>query len=285
MAGGPTGTRSYYDIRAGKFEAFWRGASSVDRACLRYIMRRADDIGVEGRRYLAFVAATFGRQARWVPNFFLTDDLARFHAAPLRQPELHEPLRLGFVGYLIPEKGVDVLLQAAWRLSRRQPVAVTLVGQTSERFATTLRAYAERQDAAFTLETPGRLELDDLLERMRAQHLFVFLSRFAGEGHSNAVTEAMALGLPVVCSSNGFLADVVTADAGVVVSDPTDVDEVVDTLAALRADWTRLRAMGCAARARIASHFSDAVALEPTAEVYRGGRAGPRARCRAAAGG
>ena len=276
---GITGTRSYYDIRAGKFEDFWRTAPPLERACLRFIMRRADDIAVEGMRYGPFVEATFGRHTRWVPNFFLAEDLERFQPAPLERPREGEPFRLGFVGYLIPDKGIDVLLEAAWRLGRETPVEVTLVGHESPQFRRPLEAFRERQDDGFRLQTPGRLELDELLERMRRQHVFVFLSRFHGEGHSNAVTEAMALGLPVVSSAHGFLADVVTADTGVVVHDPTDVERVVAVLRALRNDWPRLQAMGRAGRRRIETCFSDR-ALEPTMEVYRAGRPGLRAAAR-----
>jgi glycosyltransferase involved in cell wall biosynthesis len=212
-----------------------------------------------------------------VPNFFLAEDLARFEPAPLTEPAQGEPFRLGFVGYLIPEKGIDVLLEAGWRLSRETAVEITLVGEASVRSAELLERFRALQDATFTLLTPGRLDLDGLLTEMRTQHAFVFLSRFHGEGHSNAVTEAMALALPIVCSSNGFLADVVTPECGVVVGDATDVEEVVDVLRGLRRDWPSLRAMGRAARRRIETAFTDGVALAPTAEVYRAGSAARRA--------
>lgn len=278
------GVAVYYDIRAGKFEHFYQNAPGVERALLRYIVRNADDIGVEGRRYLDFVSATFGRQAVWVPNFFLDDDLLRFDAAPLDRPEDGEPLRVGFVGYLIPEKGIDVLLEASYRLSRERPVEVTLIGERSARIEQALDRAEARQDGRFTVRTPGRLELDAVLAELRNQHMFAFLSRFHGEGHSNAVTEAMAIGLPVLSSDNGFLADVVTPECGVVLRKESSPEEVCSAMRTMQADWPALQAMGRNARTRVRTAFNEGTALAATAAVYRrhapddDRRTGPRVR-------
>lgn len=263
------GVAVYYDIRAGKFEHFYQTASRVEKALTRGIMRRVDDVGVEGRRYLDFVRTSFGREAAWVPNFFLEDDLLRFDPAAIAEPAQGEPLRIGFVGYLIPEKGVDVLLDAAYRLSRERPVEVTLIGVRSTRIEPALSKAEKAQDRAFKVRVLGRLELDAVLAELRNQHVFAFLSRFHGEGHSNAVTEAMAVGLPVLSSDNGFLADVVTPECGVVLSKDATAAEVCSALRTMQADWPALQTMGKEARRRVQMAFDESTALAETAAVYR----------------
>lgn len=259
----------YYDVRAGKFEDFVTACSRFDRWLLGGIMRNADEVAVEGRRCLEFVRRAYGREAAWVPNFFLREDFARFPAATLERPEAEQAVRLAFVGYLIPDKGIDVLLEAGYRLSRDRPVEITLIGQRSSRAARVLSQAEERQDASFKLNLTGRLELHELLAVLRQQHLFVFLSRFKGEGHSNAVTEAMAVGLPILSTDNGFLADVVTPECGVVLPKGVGAAEAYQALKGLLADWPALQAMGEASRKRIALEFNESVVLEPTAVVYR----------------
>ena len=173
-----------------------------------------------------------------------------------------------FLGYLIPEKGVDVLLESALRLSADIPVRVTLIGQVAPGFRATLERYRDLQSERFTVVATGRLEFEDLLAELRRQHAFVFLSRFEGEGHPNAVNEAMAVGLPVIASRQGFLADVVDETCGVLIDDPQDVTAVSAVLAGLYRDWDRLRTLASGARKRLTDHFSEGVVLERTAGVY-----------------
>lgn len=255
-----------YDIRAGTFSAFCQRARWFERPLLHYIMRRADAIAAEGERDIPLIQARFGRQARWVPNFFLFD--RPYPTAPLRQPAADAPLKLAFVGYLLPEKGVDVLLEVGWRLSQRRPIELTLIGAPAPAIAPILQRYLARQSERFRLILTGRLELAPLLAQLTEQHLFVFLSRFFGEGHANAVTEALACGLPVIASRHGFLAEVVTPDAGLILDDPQDVAAATEVIWALSQDWPRLQALGAGARARVEAAFSDQVVLPKLAALY-----------------
>lgn len=257
-----------YDARAGTFDAFVTAARGPVRRLMTYVLRHACGVALQGREVASRVGERFGVPVVWLPNCFLDRDLAAYPSAPLREPASGEPFRLAFVGYLIPEKGVDVLLEAAERLSRRTPVEVTLIGEVAPRFASTLQAYRSRTSPDFRVEVTGRLDFDEILTRLRGQHVFVFLSRFFGEGQPNAVTEAMAIGLPVVSSRNGFLDDLVGDEGGVRLDDPTDAERVVEELDALRRDWPKLAAMGARARARIVEHFSESVVLDRTARSY-----------------
>lgn len=262
------GVGTFYDIRAGVFEPYFRSAGVGYRRLAGWVVRTADAVAIQGRETVAFMRETFGREVAWLPNCFLTDDLRDYPAAALRQPSAHEPLRLAFLGYLLPAKGVDVLLEAAYRLSRERPVSLTLIGHPSPGIRAQLEEAVARQDDAFTLIAPGRVPLDDALRLLAKQHLFVFVSRFFGEGHPNAVNEALAMGLPVVASRQGFLADVVTPEVGRIVRDPEDVDELVGLLRELASDWPALQAMGRSARDRVRSVFSDEVVLRTTLALY-----------------
>lgn len=257
-----------YDIRAGTFENFTLESSSLDRRLLDYVMANATAIAVEGLRYRTFVADTFGRDATWAPNFFLDEDLHRYVPAPLHEPLPGEPFRLGFVGYLIPDKGVDVLLETAWQLAKEIPVELTLVGHVSPQIAPILADYQRRARDGFRVVSTGRLELDEVLATLQKQHVFVFLSRFFGEGHTNAVNEAMAMGLPVVASRQGFLGDVVGDDCGVSIADAEDVGAIKAVLRGLYDNWDDLKAKGRGARRKIETTFNGDVVLRATGDIY-----------------
>lgn len=261
------GVAVLYDIRAGTFEDFHAHARWFERPFLRYIMRHATFISVEGKRYVPFIEQHYQRKVSWIPNFFLLKDVPS--TAPLQRPTGGQPVKLAFVGYLLPDKGVDSLLEIGKRLSQRHPVEVTLVGAASPEIAPILAEYQAHQTDAYTIRLTGRLELAEVLATLYEQHLFVFLSRFFGEGHTNAVTEALACGLPVIASDHGFLADVVTPDVGIVIDDPYDVATATEHIIELINDWPRLQALGAGARARIEAVFSDAQVLPKFAEIYR----------------
>jgi L-malate glycosyltransferase len=106
---------------------------------------------------------------------------------------------VAFVGRLVPEKGVDWLLDA-WRTVASQSGAARLlvVGDGPERRA--LEARAERLGIAATVAFVGWQK--DVFSHLAAADVFVLPSR--REGCSNALLEAMSQGLPVVVADDAL---------------------------------------------------------------------------------
>jgi glycogen(starch) synthase len=111
---------------------------------------------------------------------------------------LHSPVRLIFVGRMHEQKGVDILLRSFRELRRRRPgkkISLRLVGDGPNRAK--LMAMAERIKVSRHLEFVG--DRDDVAELLEESDIFVLPSR--AEGLSNALLEAMSVGLPVVASN------------------------------------------------------------------------------------
>ncbi|HHP7237692.1 glycosyltransferase family 4 protein [Longibacter sp.] len=89
---------------------------------------------------------------------------------------------------------------------------------------------------------------DDVPDLMRAADLFVFPSRY--EACSLVLLEALASGLPVVTASTTGGAELVNGEAGVILSDPGDVDRLTRTLHWLVHYPSRRAEMASAARDR-----------------------------------
>jgi glycosyltransferase involved in cell wall biosynthesis len=106
---------------------------------------------------------------------------------------------LAYVGRLVPEKRVDLLL-SVWRDMGERPANATLLivgGGPCE---------AElRRNASDDVRFAG--EVDDVTPWLRAADLFVLPS--ATEGLSNALLEAMAAGLPIVATRVGAAAELI----------------------------------------------------------------------------
>lgn len=138
--------------------------------------------------------AEIGRMARR-PVHYLPEnavDPARFHrvARPVRT---EGPLRIAFVGRLVPYKGADMLLDAAAPLLREGRARLDFAGDGPERagLERQVRALGVRGDA---VRFHGWLDHAGVAEMLRCADLFGFPSiREFGGG---AILEAMALGVP-----------------------------------------------------------------------------------------
>jgi glycosyltransferase involved in cell wall biosynthesis len=122
------------------------------------------------------------------------------------------PARLGTVGRLIPEKGLDVLLAAMPRILATQPVVLTVVGDGPER--ATLEYKARGLPVVFAGNMP---EASEVASFLRSIDVFVMPSRW--EGLPNALLEALACGAPVVATEVPGIAEAAAGKALLVPSD------------------------------------------------------------------
>ena len=117
----------------------------------------------------------------------------------------NNPLQLLAVGSVVPRKGYDVLIRALATLADK-PWTVSIVGPARD---LELLATLESQIAAAGLQSRIRFlgsrteaELDEIYA---AADIFVMPSLF--EGYGMVLGEAMARGLPIVCTTGGAAAE------------------------------------------------------------------------------
>lgn len=131
-----------------------------------------------------------------IRNPVVTPELARLAAAPLEHPWFApgEPPVIVGVGGLRTQKGFDTLLAAFARVRASRPCRLLILGEGRLRGA--LQEQADRLGVAADFALPG---FDANPYRFLARAgLFVLASRW--EGSPNALTEALAVGVPVVAS-------------------------------------------------------------------------------------
>ena len=132
-------------------------------------------------------------------------------------------IRLAWAGRLAGGKGLEALLEAV-ELDRRLTLDVLGDGPDRER----LRAIADASGARDRITWAGHLaERAAYLDRLAAADVFVFPS--PAEGFPKVVLDAFAVGLPVVATRAGALAEL--ADAGLI--DPIARPDAASIRAAL----------------------------------------------------
>jgi glycosyltransferase involved in cell wall biosynthesis len=163
------------------------------------------------------------------------------------------PLRLIFVGNIIPRKGLHLLLEALvqvprdlWRL---QAVGSHMVDRA---YARSLRrqteAYGFQGQVAFT----GPRSDDELAEDLRSSHILVIPSFY--EGFGIAYLEGMGYGLPAIASACGGAGEIITPGQDGYLVDPRDAAGLAGLVQELALDRGRLLAMSRAARRRFLAH-------------------------------
>ncbi|WP_426323449.1 glycosyltransferase family 4 protein [Microbacterium sp. E-13] len=184
-------------------------------------------------------------------------DTAQFAPADARLPG---PVRVMFMGRVIPDKGADVLLRAVAQLDGAEldsaELEVLIVGRPGfaadaplSEHERELRELAVRSGADVRFQTfVARAELPALL---RTADVFVVPSRWP-DPSPLTVGEALATGLPIIASRIGGIPEAL-GDAGILVP-PDDPAALADALRGLIADPARRAALATAARARAEQH-------------------------------
>ena len=173
-------------------------------------------------------------------------------------PQLAPMPRLGFlfVGRLSPEKGVQVLAEAASYEDLRSPVRVAGSGPEESSLAGHPK-----------LQLLGALSPASVYEEMRRAVALV-LPSLCYESFPRTLAEAFALGLPVIASRLGAMAALVEDGRTGLLFEPGNA---ADLLAKLR--WAenhpeRMAAMGQAARRHYERHLGRAENLRLLLQIY-----------------
>jgi len=185
------------------------------------------------------------------------------------KPErLGGPLRVAFVGRLVPYKGADMLIDAVAPLVRSGDAVVDVIGDGPE-MASLRRQVAWKQiERGVTFH--GWVDHRDVVRLLARSQVFAFPSiREFGGG---VVLEAMALGLAPVVVAYGGPGELVTDETGFRVPlGPRDsiVAAFREVLNALAASPQRARLVGRKARQRVETLFTWGVKAGQIFQVYR----------------
>lgn len=178
-----------------------------------------------------------------------------------------ESLRLLAVGSLVPRKGYDFLIEALATLADR-PWQLTIIGAAdrSPATASALRAQIETAGLQDRVTLAGAVDDADLARTYDAADLFLMPSLF--EGYGMVLTEALARGLPILCTTGGAAAETAPDEAAIKVP-PGDASALAKALKHLIDEsGTRLRMSDAAwASAATLPRWREAAAI--VAEICR----------------
>ncbi len=159
----------------------------------------------------------------------------------LRGRRAGAPLRLLFVGKPSLRKGFDTVAAIVEKLGGE--VSLTCVGGAPEPGL-----------PAFSGRNLGKVSLDQLIEEYRQSDLLLFPSRLEGFGY--AAAEALSCGLPVICSQDTAVAEIVS-DASSIICEANDINGFEAAIRKVISGERDLITMRAAARARAVSTLDE----------------------------
>ena len=165
------------------------------------------------------------------------------------QPHLKEenPVII-FVGKIVPNKGVEELIDACVQLIKTFPdLQLRFIGSGEASFINQLLQKALLPDGKNFLQLQGYMDKEDLPVELARAHVFASPSWYEG-GPGFVFLEAMACGLPVVGCSGSGIDEIVTNDVNGILVPPKNSKALEEALFKIVSDKALMKDMGANAR-------------------------------------
>jgi phosphatidylinositol alpha-mannosyltransferase len=179
----------------------------------------------------------FGGHYRVIPNGVVVPE--HRDRAPARMPSEEHPLRLVFVGQAVERKGLPVALRALEALREHVPFTLDVIGVEQEQLETMVVDLRG-------VNALGKIDDAEKTAVLAAADLLIAPS-LGGESFGMVLTEAFAVGTPVVASAIPGYTDVVRDGVDGVLFGRADASALGQALLDLAYDVPRREAMSAAA--------------------------------------
>lgn len=220
-------------------------------------------------------AASFLERPSTVIMHGVNTDL--FHPAEdkqaLRQKlGLSQGTLIGCFGRIRPQKGVDLLVDAAIKVLPAHPdISIVFTGRATKEFEAFQHEQEEKLRAAGLadrVQFRGERPWDEIVETYRVLDLFVAPARH--EGFGLTPIEAMASGVPAIASHGvgAFSAQIKDGVTGRLV-EKDNVPALAEALEDMLSDLAQLAAAGQAARTHVEQNFRIEGEAQSIVNVYR----------------
>ena len=193
-------------------------------------------------------------------------DIDRFNAPRDRRASI--PLRVAFVGRLVPYKGADILLDAITNFLNQGQLELHIIGDGPQRAL--LEAMVDRARVRSNVKFHGWLPHIEVQEKLRACDLLALPSirEFGGA----VVVEAMALGLTPIVADYGGPSELVDDNTGIRVPF-TDKTSLMEGMKRAIADIIRspgkLDEFGAAGRRKVLGKLTWDAKAGQIFEIYK----------------
>ena len=222
------------------------------------------DYALAGTESIASVWREKGYTGRMavVPQFGVDPDV--FH--PAASTDTHRPFTIGYIGRLVEEKGIHLLLEATSRLTGDWRLRIVGSGPERDR----LHALAGQLNIGERVEWIEWIASTEIPAQYHQLDVLAVPSLTRPnwkEQFGRVLIEAMVSGVPVIGSDSGAIPDVI-GDAGLITPEG-NIAALTEALCKLQQDIALRTTFAERGRARVIAHFTHAQVAADTVRVYR----------------
>ncbi len=176
--------------------------SILKKIIAKSLLNIPENIGAQGRGWVEFYdrMGVLENRIVVVRNWLSADFPV---AKETKVLEKNARLKFIYVGWLVKEKGVPQLLEASLKLSKKYDFELHLIGGgTLENHC---KAFLKNNGLEDYIQVHGWQNKKFIIDKLQSSHVFVLPSE--AEGFPNSLLEAIASGLPSICTNVGGVAD------------------------------------------------------------------------------
>jgi glycosyltransferase involved in cell wall biosynthesis len=258
---------TFYHLHFGRFQVIEQ-ARNWEWCLLSKTIVLADTVIVlDGRTREAIQTVFPLKTVLQLPNFVNLAEREQVRGLPSVFPRHPNLLRLTYIGWVIPTKGVLELIQAAVALADRIPFELEIIGPSDpvylKQILETGALLGER------LWIRGELLHEQAMVALRDTDILVLPSYT--EGFPNIVIEAMSFGKPVIGTDVGAIREILEegepTPCGIVVP-PKDVKALEDALGRLLNDPQMRELMGRNARVKVEKKYQSRAVFQELLRIW-----------------
>jgi glycosyltransferase involved in cell wall biosynthesis len=255
--------RVIFHIHSGNFIDYYQTGGRCVRLLIRWVLKAADCVIVLTPFWKREIEALTSGCSRMI---VISNGVDTRKYRPAEQNDRkRDGTNLLFLGALISAKGVYDLVKAAGELKRAGLLLhLTIAG---DRELAKVRRCSQAEGVDDAMDLPGWVAEEKKLQLLRETDILVLPSY--KEGLPLCVLEAMACGLPIICSNIGGLADLVKEGENGFLVEPGDVKRLSSCIRTLVRDQRLREEMGRRNRQKIVVGYGIDCVSAAVASLYR----------------
>jgi len=177
-------------------------SNKLQRITAKLLLRIPTFVGGQGSSWKElFLSLGISSEKICIVRNWLNPD---FKFSKIKIPKTNsEPIKFVFVGWLVTEKGVDNLVEAAEIIPSAYPFKLQIIGGGT--LEESLKNKIIENDLSDKVNLTGWMNSDEVAKELFTSDVFILPSM--AEGFPNALIEAMSAGLPCIASDVGGISD------------------------------------------------------------------------------
>jgi len=196
-----------YELRGGGLiEAFQKG-SVIYKLFFNAALNNSSIILCQGESYVPFLRSLTKVDVVYYPNYVLNDFISNNRNI---NRDNDKKVKLIYFGRIVQSKNIKLLIKICDELKSNEfNFDMEIIGSGEPDFINSLKSEIRILNLEEVVKIKEPVPIDVLKEVLITKHFFLFPSNEKREGHSNSLTEAMAMGVVPICSNAGFNREIV----------------------------------------------------------------------------